>query len=159
MNGMEVPNVPIVQVVPPFLKARRLECPFSYLAFQPFLPYQRFERLEPLERLEQSERSEDGMLDGVVRFLPSSRPGIAPKDIGKIVPCGMFLRRLRQIRGSRRDHRSRAVRYLRPTQRTLERLALNLLDEGLKPLDRVVMQLPNVVEFATLFRCKGSAAS
>lgn len=31
------------------------------------------------------------------------------------------------------------------------RLALNLLDEGLKPLDRVVMQLPNVVEFAYLY--------
>ena len=30
-------------------------------------------------------------------------------------------------------------------------LALNLLDEGLKPLDRVVMQLPNVVEFAYLY--------
>jgi 2,3-dihydroxybenzoate---[aryl-carrier protein] ligase len=31
------------------------------------------------------------------------------------------------------------------------RLALNLLDEGLKPLDRVVVQLPNVVEFAYLY--------
>ncbi len=31
------------------------------------------------------------------------------------------------------------------------RLALNLLDEGLKPLDRVVMQLPNVVEFPYLY--------
>jgi 2,3-dihydroxybenzoate-AMP ligase len=32
-----------------------------------------------------------------------------------------------------------------------ERLALNLLDEGLKPLDRVVVQLPNVVEFVYLY--------
>ena len=31
------------------------------------------------------------------------------------------------------------------------RLALNLLDEGLKPLDRVVVQLPNVLEFACLY--------
>ena len=31
------------------------------------------------------------------------------------------------------------------------RLALNLIDEGLQPLDRVVMQLPNVVEFAYLY--------
>jgi 2,3-dihydroxybenzoate-AMP ligase len=31
------------------------------------------------------------------------------------------------------------------------RLALNLLDEGLHPLDRVVMQLPNVVEFAYFY--------
>jgi len=31
------------------------------------------------------------------------------------------------------------------------RLALNLLDEGLKPLDRVVVQLPNVVEFVYIY--------
>jgi 2,3-dihydroxybenzoate-AMP ligase len=31
------------------------------------------------------------------------------------------------------------------------RLALNLLHEGLKPLDRVVVQLPNVVEFTYLY--------
>ena len=31
------------------------------------------------------------------------------------------------------------------------RLALNLLDEGFKPLDRVVVQLPNVVEFVYLY--------
>ena len=31
------------------------------------------------------------------------------------------------------------------------RLALNLLDDGLKPLDRVVVQLPNVVEFVYLY--------
>jgi 2,3-dihydroxybenzoate-AMP ligase len=32
-----------------------------------------------------------------------------------------------------------------------ERLALNLLDAGLAPLDRVVVQLPNVVEFVFLY--------
>jgi 2,3-dihydroxybenzoate-AMP ligase len=31
------------------------------------------------------------------------------------------------------------------------RLALNLLDEGLRPLDRVVVQLPNVLEFVYLY--------
>src|SRR5918911_2134679 len=31
------------------------------------------------------------------------------------------------------------------------RLALNLLDAGLRPLDRVVVQLPNVLEFAYLY--------
>ena len=31
------------------------------------------------------------------------------------------------------------------------RLALNLLDEGIKPLDRVVVQLPNAVEFVYLY--------
>jgi 2,3-dihydroxybenzoate---[aryl-carrier protein] ligase len=42
------------------------------------------------------------------------------------------------------------VTYAQLSERS-ERLALNLLDEGLKPLDRVVMQLPNVVEFAYLY--------
>jgi 2,3-dihydroxybenzoate-AMP ligase len=44
----------------------------------------------------------------------------------------------------------RAVTYAELNARAT-RLALNLLDEGLKPLDRVVVQLPNVVEFAYLY--------
>src|SRR5262249_9882348 len=44
----------------------------------------------------------------------------------------------------------KSVTYAELSERS-ERLALNLLDEGLKPLDRVVMQLPNVVEFAYLY--------
>ena len=35
--------------------------------------------------------------------------------------------------------------------RASDRLALNLLDAGLAPLDRVVVQLPNVVEFVYLY--------
>ncbi len=35
--------------------------------------------------------------------------------------------------------------------RVSDRLALNLLDAGLQPLDRVVVQLPNVVEFVYLY--------
>jgi 2,3-dihydroxybenzoate-AMP ligase len=35
--------------------------------------------------------------------------------------------------------------------RVSDRLALNLLDAGLAPLDRVVVQLPNVVEFVFLY--------
>src|SRR5215467_3085489 len=46
--------------------------------------------------------------------------------------------------------RDRAVTYAQLDERST-RLALNLLDEGFKPLDRVVMQLPNVVEFAYLY--------
>src|SRR5262249_27649970 len=46
--------------------------------------------------------------------------------------------------------RDRAVTYAQLDGRST-RLALNLLDEGFKPLDRVVMQLPNVVEFAYLY--------
>ena len=34
--------------------------------------------------------------------------------------------------------------------RASDRLALNLLDAGLRPLDRVVVQLPNVIEFVYL---------
>ncbi|HEX2930352.1 MAG TPA: AMP-binding protein, partial [Candidatus Binatia bacterium] len=42
------------------------------------------------------------------------------------------------------------ITYAQLDQRAT-RLALNLLDEGLQPLDRVVVQLPNVVEFAYLY--------
>ena len=46
--------------------------------------------------------------------------------------------------------REQSVTYAQLNERS-DRLALSLLDEGLKPLDRVVMQLPNVVEFAYLY--------
>ncbi len=46
--------------------------------------------------------------------------------------------------------RDESVTYAQLNERS-ERLALNLLDEGLRPLDRVVMQLPNVVEFVYLY--------
>src|SRR2546428_206509 len=46
--------------------------------------------------------------------------------------------------------RDRDVTYAELDERAT-RLALNLLDEGLRPLDRVVVQLPNVVEFAYFY--------
>lgn len=46
--------------------------------------------------------------------------------------------------------RDREVTYAELDERAT-RLALNLLDEGLRPLDRVVVQLPNVVEFADFY--------
>ena len=46
--------------------------------------------------------------------------------------------------------RDREVTYAELDERAT-RLALNLLDEGLRPLDRVVVQLPNVVEFAHFY--------
>ena len=46
--------------------------------------------------------------------------------------------------------RDREVTYAELDERAT-RLALNLLDEGLRPLDRVVIQLPNVVEFAYFY--------
>src|SRR6266540_7363095 len=44
----------------------------------------------------------------------------------------------------------KSITYAQLNERAT-RLALNLLDEGFKPLDRVVVQLPNVVEFAYLY--------
>ncbi|TMA62147.1 MAG: (2,3-dihydroxybenzoyl)adenylate synthase [Deltaproteobacteria bacterium] len=46
--------------------------------------------------------------------------------------------------------RDRLVTYSQLNDRAT-RLALNLLDEGFQPLDRVVVQLPNVVEFVYLY--------
>ncbi len=46
--------------------------------------------------------------------------------------------------------RDRSVTYSQLNDRAA-RLALNLLDEGFQPLDRVVVQLPNVVEFVYLY--------
>jgi 2,3-dihydroxybenzoate-AMP ligase len=46
--------------------------------------------------------------------------------------------------------RGQSVTYAELNQHAT-RLALNLLEAGLQPLDRVVMQLPNVVEFAYLY--------
>jgi 2,3-dihydroxybenzoate-AMP ligase len=45
---------------------------------------------------------------------------------------------------------SQSVTYKQLNDRAI-RLALNLLDEGFQPLDRVVVQLPNVVEFVYLY--------
>ena len=46
--------------------------------------------------------------------------------------------------------RGRSYTYAE-VDRAAERLASNLLDAGLKPLDRVVVQLPNVIEFVYLY--------
>ena len=46
--------------------------------------------------------------------------------------------------------RGRSFTYAQ-VDRVAERLASNLLDAGLEPLDRVVVQLPNVIEFVYLY--------
>ncbi len=46
--------------------------------------------------------------------------------------------------------RDQSVSYSELNERATH-LALNLLDEGLKPLDRVVVQLPNIIEFVYLY--------
>ena len=92
------------------------------------------------------------MLEGVVRFPPEFAARYRAKGYWED-------RSLRDVFGDvfakYADHvaiidRGQSVTYAQLNERS-ERLALNLLDEGLKPLDRVVMQLPNVVEFAYLY--------
>ena len=46
--------------------------------------------------------------------------------------------------------RDRSITYAE-LDRLSDNLALNLLDAGFKPLDRVVVQLPNVAEFVILY--------
>ena len=63
------------------------------------------------------------MLDGVVRFPPEFAARYRAKGYWEDRSLrDVFAERLRQIRGSRGDHRSRAVRYLCATQRTLGRI-------------------------------------
>ena len=92
------------------------------------------------------------MLDGVVRFPPEFAARYRAKGYWedrslRDVFADVFAKyadRVAIIDGEK------SVTYAQLNERS-ERLALNLLDEGLKPLDRVVMQLPNVVEFAYLY--------
>src|SRR5918996_1443746 len=92
------------------------------------------------------------MLDGVVRFPPEFAARYRAKGYWQ---DRSLAETFAEIFTRHRDRvaiidRDRSVTYSQLNQRS-ERLALNLLDEGLKPLDRVVMQLPNVVEFVYLY--------
>jgi 2,3-dihydroxybenzoate-AMP ligase len=92
------------------------------------------------------------MLEGVVRFPPEFAARYRAKGYWEDrslcdVFDDLFVRHANRIAIIDHDER---VTYAQLKERS-ERLALNLLDEGLKPLDRVVMQLPNVVEFAYLY--------
>jgi 2,3-dihydroxybenzoate-AMP ligase len=92
------------------------------------------------------------MLDGVVRFPPEFAARYRAKGYWedrslRDVFADVFVKYGDRMAVIDCDER---VTYAQLSERA-ERLALNLLDEGLKPLDRVVMQLPNVVEFAYLY--------
>jgi 2,3-dihydroxybenzoate---[aryl-carrier protein] ligase len=92
------------------------------------------------------------MLDGVVRFPPEFAARYRARGYwGDRSLADTFADAFAQYadRVAIID-RDRFVTYAELNQRAT-RLALNLLDEGLKPLDRLVMQLPNVVEFAYLY--------
>ncbi len=92
------------------------------------------------------------MLDGVVRFPPEFAARYRAKGYWEDRSLAdtfaeVFAKhadRVAIIDGGQ------SVTYAELNQRAT-RLALNLLDEGLKPLDRLVIQLPNVVEFASLY--------
>ncbi len=92
------------------------------------------------------------MLEGVVRFPPEFAARYRAKGYWEdrslaatfAEVFAKFADRVALIDGDR------CVTYGQLDERS-ERLALNLLDEGLRPLDRVVMQIPNVVEFAYLY--------
>jgi 2,3-dihydroxybenzoate-AMP ligase len=92
------------------------------------------------------------MLEGVVRFPPEFAARYRAKgywedrslrDVFDDVFL-LYADRVAIIDGER------SITYADLAERST-RLALSLLDEGLKPLDRVVVQLPNVVEFVYLY--------
>jgi 2,3-dihydroxybenzoate-AMP ligase len=92
------------------------------------------------------------MLEGVVPFPPEfvrryrARGYWADRSLAQefAIVLGKFAERVALI------DRDREYTY-REVDRMSERLALNLLELGLKPLDRVVVQLPNVTEFVVLY--------
>lgn len=92
------------------------------------------------------------MLEGVVRFPPEFAARYRAKGYWedralRDVFDEVFSRHAERVAViDRRRH----VTYAEINERAT-RLALNLLDEGLKALDRVVVQLPNVVEFVYLY--------
>ena len=92
------------------------------------------------------------MIEGVVRFPPEFAARYRAKGYWEDRSLRdtfdeLFARHAERVAVIDRDQ---AVTYAQIDQRST-RLALNLLDEGLAPLDRVVVQLPNVVEFVYLY--------
>ncbi|MGE5816870.1 MAG: (2,3-dihydroxybenzoyl)adenylate synthase [Deltaproteobacteria bacterium] len=92
------------------------------------------------------------MLDGVVRFPPEFAARYRAKGYWEDRSLAdtfndLFVRYADRVAVIDRE---RSVTYRQLKERS-ERLALNLLDEGFGPLDRVVVQLPNVVEFVYLY--------
>ena len=92
------------------------------------------------------------MLDGVVRFPAEFAARYRAKGYWEDRTLRdtfdeLFARHADRIAVIDRDQ---SVTYAHINDRSTQ-LALNLLDDGLKPLDRVVVQLPNVVEFVYLY--------
>src|SRR3990170_1456489 len=92
------------------------------------------------------------MLDGVVRFPAEFATRYRAKGYWEDRSLRdtfdkLFARHAGRVAIIDRD---RQITYAE-LDRCATNVALNLLGEGLRPLDRVVMQLPNVVEFAYLY--------
>src|SRR5258706_24562 len=92
------------------------------------------------------------MLDGVVPFPPEFARRYREKGYWRDLSLAeefapVFRRHAERVAVVDRDAR---VTYAE-IDRVSDRLALNLLDAGLVPLDRVVVQLPNVAEFVFLY--------
>ena len=92
------------------------------------------------------------MLDGVVPFPPEYAKRYRDKGYWRGLSIAqefapLFQRHARRVAVI---DRGREYSYAE-IDRASDRLALNLLDAGLAPLDRVVVQLPNVIEFVYLY--------
>ena len=92
------------------------------------------------------------MLDGVVPFPPEFARSYREKGYWRDLSLAeefapVFERYAARVAVIDREARTTYAEV----DRVSDRLALNLLDAGLVPLDRVVVQLPNVVEFVFLY--------
>jgi 2,3-dihydroxybenzoate-AMP ligase len=92
------------------------------------------------------------VLDGVVPFPPESAKHFREKGYWRDLSiAGEFAPVFRRY-AERVAVVDRGTKFTyAEIDRVSDRLALNLLDAGLAPLDRVVVQLPNVVEFVFLY--------
>ena len=91
-------------------------------------------------------------LDGVVPFPPEYQARYRAKGYWEDRPLvSHFIERFERFadRVAVIDGERRAT--YRELGQQAERVALNLLDLGLRPLDRIVVQLPNTLEFAQLY--------
>jgi 2,3-dihydroxybenzoate-AMP ligase len=91
-------------------------------------------------------------LIGVAPFPPEFAARYRSRGYWEDVPLGRFYDRVFAAHGDRVAMISRdsGVTYAQLKQR-VDRLAVHLLEQGVKPLDRWVVQLPNIPEFVYLY--------
>ncbi len=92
------------------------------------------------------------MLEGVVPFPPEFAKRYREKGYWQDKSLAQEFAEVFRQCGDRIAFLDRGKTYTyAEVDRSSDRLALNLLGLGLKPLDRVVVQLPNVIEFVFLY--------